>query len=150
MFYRFATNVPDQAMKLFSKAGAIRQKYLAAAVNKSDSERAELLSEEIKEVRSKWYVPRSRNAALKSYRATFNEAAWNTEKDRAIAYAIKYRWEKDARFHRIVEAAREDGKYLLFYAGSTGVDELGGRRDINKMIVGENKIGRAIMKVAGY
>lgn len=150
IFYRTATSVPEQATKLFATNGAIHQKYLAAAMGKSDTERAELLGEEIKEVRSKWYMPRSRNAALKAYRATYNEAAWNTEKDKAIGYAMAYRWEKDARFHKIVDAARKDKKYLLFYAGTTGVDELGGRRDMSKMIVGENKIGRAIMKVAGY
>lgn len=150
MFYRYGTNIPEQGSKLFSTEGSIHQKYLAAKIGKSDAEKQELLLDEIKEVRGKWYVTRSRNASLKAFRAQLNEAKWNIEKDNAIGYAMKWRWEKDARFHKIVEAVREEGKYLLFYSGSTGVDELGGRRDINKMIVGENKIGRAIMKIAGF
>ena len=150
MFYRYATDKPDLAFSLFASTGTIHQTFLAETMGKSEDARHEKLAEVITKIRSMWYNPTTRKRAFNSYKVKgFNEAAWMTEKDRVIEYAMRWRWEKDARFRKIIDAAREDGKYLLFYV-LTGIDELGGRRDREGHIIGENKIGRAIMKLPGY
>ena len=150
MFYRHATDKPDLAVTLFSTTGTIYQSFLAETMGKAEDAKYATQIEMITKVRASWYNPTTRKRTFNSYKVkTFNEAAWTIQKDKAIEYAMRQRWEKDARFHRIIEQAREDGKYLLFYV-ATGIDELGGRRDREGHIVGENKIGRAIMKLANY
>jgi hypothetical protein len=150
MFYRHGTDKPDLAFTLFSSTGTIYQAFLAETMGKAEDAKYAAQIEMATKIRAMWYNPTTRKRTFNSYKVkTFNEAAWTIEKDKAIEYAMRQRWEKDARFHRIVESAREDGKYLLFYVAS-GMDELGGRRDREGHIVGENKIGRAIMKLANY
>jgi hypothetical protein len=48
-----------------------------------------------------------------------------------------------------VEAAKQQGKYLLFFTGSSS-SEYGGKRTKEGYLEGENKLGKMIMKVAGF
>jgi hypothetical protein len=66
--------------------------------------------------------------------------------------ALRYRWEKDQRFHNGVEAARNAGKYLLYTTKIASVaSELGGTRSLaSSQIEGENKVGRFMMEIAGF
>ena len=91
----------------------------------------------------------SRLAAMKKWKAKFEEARWNVVKDDLLENAVKQRFEKDARFRKIVQAAKDQGKYLLFFTGSSS-SEYGGKRTKEGYLEGENKVGKAIMKVAGF
>ena len=70
-------------------------------------------------------------------------------KDDLLKEAVRQRWEKDARFRTIVEAAKQQSKTLLFYTGSAS-SEYGGKRTQEGYLEGENKLGKAMMEIAGF
>jgi len=154
MRYKVATDKPGLAQSLFGSQGTIHQKFLrqkqaeigvgAGAKPLTDAREATLLMEEIKEVHQEF-----RQAAMKKWKAKFDEVKWNSVKDDLLENAVKQRWDKDARFHTIVEAAKQQSKYLLFFTGSAS-SEYGGKRTKEGILEGENKLGKIIMKVAGF
>ena len=154
MKYKVATDKPALAQSLFGSQGTIHQKFLrqkqaeigvgAGARPLTEAREAALLVEEIKEVHAE-----SRLAAMKKWKAKFEEAKWTVVKDDLLDNAVKQRYEKDARFRKIIVAAKDQGKYLLFFTGSAS-SEYGGKRTKEGYLEGENKLGKAIMKVAGF
>ena len=154
MRYKVATDKPTLAQSLFGPNGTIHQRFLrqrqaeigvgAGAKPLTDAREAALLVEEMKEVHRE-----SRQAAMKTWKAKYDDSKWMAVKDELLENAVKQRWDKDARFHTIVEAARQQGKYLLFFTGSSS-SEYGGKRTQQGYLEGENKLGKAIMKVAGF
>ena len=90
-----------------------------------------------------------RGVAMKRWKAKFDQAKWDSVKDGLLKEAVRQRWEKDARFRTIVEAAKQQGKTLLFYTGSAN-SEYGGKRTNVGILEGENKLGKTIMGVAGF
>ena len=154
MRYKLSTDKPGLSQTLFGHGGTIHQKFVeqrtkeigvgAGAKPLSDKRNAELLSEEIKEVRGE-----TTKQAMKKWKAKFDEAKWTSVKDGVLREAVSQRWNKDARFHTIVEAARQQGKFLLFSTGSAS-SEYGGKRTREGYLEGENKLGKMIMEVAGF
>ena len=69
-------------------------------------------------------------------------------KENVLREALSQRMRDDAEFQRIVMAAREKGKYLLYYSQSA--DELGGVRKQDGRIEGENRVGKIIMELAEF
>ena len=118
MKYKFATNAPKFAKSIFSRDGSIHQKYLniratetrAGAVKLSNPREAELLNDETSEIRKK-----TTPAGFNANKAVFDEAKWIASQDELLLYALTYRYDKDSRFRKIVEAARNQGKILLYY-----------------------------------
>lgn len=152
MRVKLATNKPELAETIFSREGTIHQRFLndrlgmtnGGTKSLSEEEDHEILKTELSAVKTAMG-----GVSLKKNRATVDEAKWATVKDGALEEAIKQRWTLDKRFRKIVETARSQGKYLLYYtAGST--TNLGGVRTRTGQIDGENKIGKIIMKLAGY
>jgi predicted NAD-dependent protein-ADP-ribosyltransferase YbiA (DUF1768 family) len=137
----------DLAANLFSEAGSIHQKYLGKRKLEKVSEARdyELLDEEAADV-AKALKP----TALRSYGVKFDEAMWASIKDSILVDAIRQRWERDARFHKIVEAARSLNRYILYYTGPSAGNELSGVHKPDGRIVGENKVGKAIMEIANF
>ncbi|NBP65598.1 MAG: hypothetical protein EBU66_13185, partial [Bacteroidetes bacterium] len=154
MRYKVATDKPGLAQALFSPTGRIHQKFLrqrdsekgvgAGAKELTSDRDAELLMEEIKEVHAEM-----RLTGMKKNGVKFDEAKWNNVKDDLLDEAVRQRYTKDSRFRTIVEAAKQQGKVLLFYTGSAN-SEYGGKQTKDKYIEGENKLGKAIMKIAGF
>jgi predicted NAD-dependent protein-ADP-ribosyltransferase YbiA (DUF1768 family) len=154
MRYKVATDKPGLSQSMFGTQGSIHQKYLrqraaemgvgAGATALSDDRDAKLLVEEIKEVHDEM-----RLAAMKRWKAKFDEARWSAVKDDLLKEAVRQRWTKDARFRTVVEAAKQQGKTLLFYTGSAS-SEYGGKRTQDGTLEGENKLGKAIMEIAGF
>jgi len=153
MRYKYATDKPTLASAIFGKdSPIIHQKYenmrraeMGPAMNPLSEDRAAaLIVEEMKAVHTEMKA-----TAMKKYKAKFDEVKWNSIKDDLLEEAVRQRWEKDAQFRTIVEAAKQQGKTLLFYTGS-GTSEYGGKRTAEGVIEGENKLGKAIMKVAGF
>jgi hypothetical protein len=154
MKYIKATNKPELGKTLFAQEGSIHQDFEGKRLIETQAGKrpitedrdAELLKEESTRVKAE-VAPQK----MKLYRATYNEAAWATVKDDLLRGALRQRLDRDARFKRIVEAARNKGKYILYYTGPSGASELGGvRKTQTGMIEGENKIGRFIMELANF
>lgn len=154
MRYKVATDKPGLGQALFSPTGRIHQKFLrqrdaekgvgAGAKPLSDDRDAELLAEEVKEVHGEM-----RLTGMKKNNAKFDEAKWNNVRDDLLEEAVRQRYTKDTRFRGIVEAAKQQGKTLLFFTGSAN-SEYGGKQTKEKYIEGENKLGKAMMKIAGF
>jgi predicted NAD-dependent protein-ADP-ribosyltransferase YbiA (DUF1768 family) len=105
---------------------------------------AQLLAEEVKEIHVEMRI-----SGMKKNGVKFDEAKWNNVKDDLLDEAVRQRYMKDARFRTIVEAAKQQGKILLFYTGSSN-SEYGGKQTKEKYIEGENKLGKSMMKIAGF
>lgn len=148
-----ATNKPELAVSIFSREGTIHQRFLndrlgitnGGTKQLSEEEDYELMKTELAAVKTAMG-----GLALKKNRAIVDEAKWATEKDKVLQEALSQRWKLDKRFHKIVETARNQGKYLLYYTpGAT--TNLGGKRDRNTgEIEGDNKVGKILMSLAGY
>jgi hypothetical protein len=154
MRIKHASNRPEQAALIFGTTGKLHQDYLSkrriSSVKRESPKDFDLLIEEAADIRK-----RLTKTALNSSRIVIDDAKWTQVKDRILMEGLQYRFERDERFHTIVEAAKERGKYLLFIVSSTAknafASELGGTRSIaTSQIVGENKVGRFIMELAGF
>ena len=153
MRYRLASNVPDVATTVFSREGSIHQKYIRIRVDESEGGKKpipekrdqRLLKDEDSEVRDE-----IRPSAFKRRGATFDEAKWASKKDETLKEGLRQRWEKDKRFRKIVEAARDKGKTLLYYAPGANSSNFGGVHRSTGQIEGENRIGKYIMELAGF
>ena len=153
MHYRLATNVPELAASIFGREGTIHQQFLRKRLDESeggtklltDTRERELAKEETTAVRDAL-----RPSAYKKYKATFDEAKWAVKKDEVLREGLRQRWETDARFRKIVEAARDKGKTLLYYAPGANSSNMGGVRKNSGVIEGDNKIGSIIMELAGF
>lgn len=151
MKVKYGAENADLAEALFSRTGTIHQEFIAIELAETgkgkrkltEDRRYELLAEERDRVRDE-SVP----SALKRQGAAFNPAKWAVVKDKMLREALNQRFTKDAEFQKIVLAAREKGKYLLYY--SQAADDLGGVRKADGHIEGENKVGKIIMELAGY
>ena len=151
---KLATDKPELGKSIFSREGTVHQKFLmdrlaltnAGTKPLSEEEDTRILELENGAVKDAMRVP-----YLKRYKAAVDEAKWATIKDGVIDEAITQRWKKDARFRKIVEAARDRGKYLLYYTPGSSTSNVGGVRSVaTGRIEGENKIGKVMMELAGY
>jgi predicted NAD-dependent protein-ADP-ribosyltransferase YbiA (DUF1768 family) len=153
MRYRVASNTPDIATTVFSREGSIHQKYIRIRVDESEGGKnpipekrdQRLLKEEDSEVRDE-----IRPSAFKRRNAVFDEAKWASKKDELLKEGLRQRWEKDKRFRKIVEAARDKGKTLLYYAPGANSSNFGGVHRSTGQIEGENRIGKYIMELGGF
>ena len=82
--------------------------------------------------------------------AKFDSAQWAVQKDDVLMEGLRQRWETDARFRKIVEAARDKGKTLLYYTPGSNSNNMGGVRKNSGVIQGDNKMGKMIMELAGF
>jgi hypothetical protein len=153
MRYKVASDKPELAANLFGREGSVHQSILRKRLLLSEGGKKPisdimdktLLKEEAAKVREE-----IRPSAFKKYKATFNEAEWAIKKDDIIREGLRQRWETDARFRKILEAARSKGKTLLYYTPGANSTNLGGVRKNSGAIEGENRIGRIMMELAGF
>jgi predicted NAD-dependent protein-ADP-ribosyltransferase YbiA (DUF1768 family) len=158
MKYKVATDKPELGADLFSSKGTIHTKYLRtrdqiATKHKGEQEKRQVKEHEDQELlrdESAEVADAALPKTIKRYKAQFDEARWIAEKDSFLKEALKQRWRHDDRFHKIVEAARQKNKYLLYYTGSTTITSFGGIRREDGSIEGENQVGKILMELAGY
>ena len=133
------------AKTLLSSGGSIHQTAEGQRRLKGKTPEA-ILKEEIDSVKQS-IMPKG----LAKYKIIIDSGKWTTIKEKYLRIALTQRWERDARFRKIVEAARDKGKYLLYYLGTASGSEMGGvRRTSDGRIDGENKVGRMIMELAHF
>lgn len=151
MKFKYASNRPDLAGAIFGRDGEIHAEFLAKRLVESGGRPLpvdkdhEFLKAEAEMVRS-----RSTPGAMTRKGIEFNETKWAVNKDKVIEEAVKQRLTRDAKFKKIVESAKSQNKYLLYYTGSSGGSELGGVRRSDGTIDGDNRIGKVIMRLAGF
>jgi hypothetical protein len=158
MKYKLATDKPELAENLFSTHGTIHNKYLVArrqlisahkgqkdAGQISEKEDSELLRQEGLDVQDA-----AEPKTIRRYKAQFDEGKWLSLKDDLLKTALEQRWKRDARFHKIVEAARAKNKYLLYYIGPSLISNFGGLYKEDGTIEGENLAGKIMMELAGF
>jgi predicted NAD-dependent protein-ADP-ribosyltransferase YbiA (DUF1768 family) len=153
MKYKLATNKPELAALQMSQEGKIHQDFLAQRLAETaagsraltSARDKELLKEEAEAVRMK-----SRPQAMASFGAMYDDSKWVAAKDDVLRRALEWRWTHDRRTRKILEAARDANKYLLYYTTASG-SELGGKRRIEDgTIDGSNKVGKIYMELAGF
>ena len=155
MRLKLASNQPELAKTLVSREGTIHQAFLnerlslvnpqTGKISEEDDER--LLEGEINRLK----LAMKPSSLSNKYKAIVDEAKWATVKDNILQDAIQQRWTKDARFRKIVEAARDRGKYLLYYTPGASISNMGGHRvPQTGVIEGDNRMGKIMMSLAGY
>lgn len=150
MKLKYASDKPDLARTLMSTKGKIHQDFgfirLKETIQDESVRDFQLLVKE-----SDLVAKEMSSSVLNSRGITINETIWNGRKDEILMEALSYRFKKDERFHRIVEAAKNENKYLLYQVKEDAAGELSGvRHGVKKTITGGNKVGRFIMKLAGF
>jgi len=146
-----ASNQPNLARTLMSTKGQIHQQFGFARLKETVAEESvrdfKLLADEAKEVHKEMS-----KGALTGRGVVIDESIWQTQKDEFLMNALKFRYQRDARFQGIVEAAKADKKYILYSSNvEVGIPELSGvRHGVKKTITGGNKVGRFIMKLARF
>ena len=152
MMYKQATSKPELAVSLFARDGSIHQEYLGQRLTETaggtkplpeDRDYA-LLENESKDVKAAMKA-----ATVKKYKGTFDETKWASMKDAVLLDGLTQRWENDAKLRKIVEAARNQGKILLFYTPGA-VTNMGGVRRDDGTIEGDNKVGKILMGLAKF
>jgi predicted NAD-dependent protein-ADP-ribosyltransferase YbiA (DUF1768 family) len=152
MRVKLASNKPEMAPKIFGREGTIHQKILNDKTIESGAGTRPLTEErdhEYTKMEMAAVKDAMRPPPLKKLGVIVDEAKWATAKEAMLTEALTQRWTKDARFRKAVEAARSKGKYLLFYTPGSSTNVGGVRRESGR-IDGENKIGKIMMKLAGY
>jgi hypothetical protein len=153
MRYKVASNKPELAGTIFGKDGTIHQQFLRKRLEESEGGAKPLAparEREFDKLEMAAVKEASRPSAFKKYKAVFDEAKWASKKDEVLREGLRQRWETDARFRKIVEAARDKGKTLLYYTPGANSSNMGGVRKNTGLIEGENKIGAIIMELAGF
>lgn len=154
MKLKMATDKPQLATTVASQSGIVHRDYLrdrealkvAGARNIPADKDNQMLAAEMKRIRQE----SSAKSITTKYGATFNEGAWLAAKDAALEYALAYRYKHDPRFKQIVNKIRDAGKYILLSAEEGGA-EFGGKRARNTGVIdGANKVGKMIMRIAGF
>jgi predicted NAD-dependent protein-ADP-ribosyltransferase YbiA (DUF1768 family) len=149
MKYKLASNSPESARGLFARDGQIHNDFLQQRLVESGGRplSAEKDQEFLKK-ENEMVKLRSGQGSLN--KVGFNPTKWATMKDKVIEDAIQQRITRDSKFKKIVDAAKAQGVYLLYYTGSSGGSELGGVRRPDGTIDGDNRIGKTMMRLAGY
>ncbi len=149
MKYKLASNSPEMARGLFARDGQIHNDVLQQRLIASNGRPLSVEKDhEFLKKENAMVKLRSGQGALN--KVGFNPAKWATVKDKVIEDAIQQRMTRDAKFKKIVEAAKAQNVYLLYHTGSIGGSELGGVLRPTGEIDGDNRIGKTIMRLAGY
>jgi hypothetical protein len=146
--YQKATDKPELGPSLFRVEGAIHQKFekereKLVATGAPVEALAKSVDDEVAMVR----VASGKNK-MKSYKAAWNQDAWDTQKDGVYQAYLAQRFATDGRFRAMVSAAKTQGGELMFV---NGVDPsyLGvGVRIDGSIAGGDNMIGKWIAALA--
>jgi hypothetical protein len=152
MMYKYGTDKPQLAQTLFSREGTIHQTFVrkrlleTQALKKAISEEKdfEFIKDESTDIKAS-ITP----GAFRKFKAVFNESKYAVKKDEMLKYGVEQRYKKDVRLRKIIEAARLNNKYLLFYVHGTN-NNLGGTRKADGSIQGDNKLGKLYMELGGF
>lgn len=143
--YKKSTDKPELGASLFRVEGAIHQKFETErtklrATGAPPEAIAKSFDDEVALVRIA-----SGKAKLKAYKATWDQTAWDAQKDGVYQAYLAQRFSTDERFHAMIEAIKSQRGEILF---ANGVDPsyLGvGVRIDGSIAGGDNMIGKWMM-----
>lgn len=139
-----ASNKPELGPAIFSETGSIHQrveeKRRALGRAPTADETFGFIEEE-----GNAYRDATKPAALRKVGAKLNETAWSDAEDRVLGDLLRQRFEGDAHFREILEAISSKKGRLFFYSSGS----LGGSLKENGTMEGENKYGRALLRLVG-
>ena len=146
--YQKATDKAELGAQLFRVDGAIHQKFekereKLRAAGSPQSAIEDSVDGEVSLIRVA-----SGKAKMKAYKATWNQEAWDLERDSVYKAYLAQRFATDARFRTIIEAIKTKGGTILFV---NGVDPsyLGvGVRIDGSISGGDNHVGKWMMSLA--
>jgi len=161
MKLKYGANKPSLAITLLSTKGTIHQASLEEMTrqritpNPSSNEKkatlSRLLLAELVSIKEHMSPDRLQKEAGK---AVIDPGLWNRVKDYHYRRGLELRLKKDEMFKKIVEKARAEKKYLLYYRTAKIGDPTGELSGIwrtkDGRIEGENRIGRLLMEVAKF
>lgn len=162
MKVKYASLKPEEgaglAARLFGTKGSIHTKALEGlAANGIEAktvltakQRDKLSASLLKEYQE---VRKALQSVPKTYKLPLDDAKWNAIKDEYYRRGLEDRWARDAMFHKIVDAAKQAKKYMLYYQTEKTGDPTGEFSGIHResgRIEGGNKIGRLLMEIAGF
>ena len=153
MMYKYGSDKPALGPTLFGREGTIHQEFVGKRTRETlggtkllpEERDFELINEESTEVKNA-----IRPATFKKYKTAFNDSKYAVKKDELLRKAVEQRYKRDPRLQKIIETARVADKYLLFYTPGVTTNELGGKRNAEGKIQGENKLGRLYMEFGGF
>ena len=153
MMYKYGSDKPALGPTLFSREGTIHQEFVGKRTRETlgvtkllaEERDFELINEESTQVKNE-----IRPATFKKYKTAFNDSKYAVKKDELLRKAVEQRYKRDPRLQKIIETARVADKYLLFYTPGLTTNELGGKRNAEGKIQGENKLGRLYMEFGGF
>lgn len=151
--WRVASSMPEVATSVFSRDGSIHQEYVRMRLLESEGGKkpiGEKREQELLKLENMAVQDGVRPKAFSKRGAKFDSAQWAVQKDDVLMEGLRQRWETDARFRKIVEAARDKGKTLLYYTPGSNSNNMGGVRKNSGVIQGDNKMGKMIMELAGF
>lgn len=125
--FQYATNRPELGPQIFATTGDIHQETLASKDRDIDEEGARM--------HAKQKAPE-----IKKTGAKFDKAKWLAAIDQVLEGYLYQRYERDAECKKILGSLK--GTQLVYYSS----DELGGKV-VNDTIEGENKLGKAWMRL---
>lgn len=145
-----ASNKPEIGPILFGETGRIHQDTVektqeligvsATARELTADEKTKLIEEEGNAVRDTM-----KPASLRKIGVKLDETVWNNAEERILADYLRQRYEGDTHFKQILDKIRDVRGRLFYYSSSS----LGGSIKDDGTIVGENRLGRALMRLVG-
>ena len=144
MKYKHFSNQPEKAA-LFQTTGfyATSVAPLKAAAQTKTKKYYDLLKDQLDLIKRNLVSDKKTVFTEKAESGLF----WKDEKMRLLKYALELRLEKDKDFQAMLDKVKSERKYLL----STGAVEPDFNGDFRqRKIVGENKLGKALMELVDY
>lgn len=127
--FQYATDKPELGPQIFSTTGNIHQDTLRSKEKDMDEEGGLMRQKQ-------------KLSEMKKLGAKFKKNDWILHQDEVLAAYLQQRYARDAEFKKILAAILSAKARLVYY----GADELGGTVE-NDRIEGENKLGKALMKL---
>jgi hypothetical protein len=136
-----ATDKPELGPQIFRVEGALHQKFQREREMLVGNEEAlkKSVDDQVGQTRTL-----SGNAKIKSFKAVWNQEAWDVRKEEVYKTYLAERYRVDERFRRMVLAAKATEKELMLVNGKD-YNELGvGLRADGSLAGGDNKVGKWI------
>ena len=145
--FQVATDKPELGPQIFRTDGALHQKFETERqrLDGNTEAIAKTVDDQVAQTRIL-----SGKAKIKSFKATWNQEAWDAKKEDVYKKYLAERYRVDDRFRemvkRVTAAAKENGTTVMLVNG-TEPNELGVGLKDGVVVGGENKVGRWLMEL---
>jgi hypothetical protein len=146
--YQVATDKPELGPQIFGVQGTLHQKF--EAERKRLAGNSEALAKTVDDQVSQTRIL-SGKAKIKSFKATWNQEAWDDNKEMVYKKYLAERFKVDDKFRemviRVTAVAKDTGTSLMLVNGNEP-NELGVGLKEGVVVGGENKVGKWIMELS--